>query len=519
MIADLAILTLPKVPLSAKQLLPEYSGIYYVLDETHKIWYIGQAKNIQKRWQGKAHHRIYQLEAQKKTHFTIYYEQVSESQLDSVENARIEKYHPHLNYSPVKHQKVRPTETLLRETLSAIADFAFILGVEPATGVSSCGFGHFMPKNVKKIRGLGLSVIHICMDLDVFNERFQPELKGEKRALLKKIFKSRKNYASKWEICGDPFICRLCVNGYIITVSFWSIDSYGFGFRKNQFQGLAEYIQTTLVEESIRALKPESLEILKQQPFEEGSFDHVIKRLNPYTEDLIKLLFKEPVERESVKKELEKVSEDYKAGRRGIGSRSRAIQSQPISSEFMTIDDLLNSRGIDINKYSTEEILGWIRDKMGVYIQCFCTDLKEPYGYTTHGVQKFPSYNYAQGIIDNEQVNTASCKFDTVYLLAGVEKKVWLLVEEYLKDFVQPAGKLSNGEGFVRRFYISAKKFIVPAKVNIKLENIGYSAWIPFGSCKEFPTYDSATAEIRRRLKDSELLGLKLGFKRETIEK
>jgi predicted GIY-YIG superfamily endonuclease len=113
LLADAAILELPKVPLQAKELLPESSGIYYVLDETNKVWYIGQAKNIRKRWQGKAHHRIFQLEAQKKNHFTIYYEQVSEFQLDSVEKQRIEKYHPHLNASPVKKKNVHPTETLL----------------------------------------------------------------------------------------------------------------------------------------------------------------------------------------------------------------------------------------------------------------------------------------------------------------------------------------------------------------------------------------------------------------------
>ncbi|HAG82130.1 MAG TPA: excinuclease ABC subunit C, partial [Cyanobacteria bacterium UBA12227] len=60
-------------------------------------------------------------------------------------------------------------------------------------------------------------------------------------------------------------------------------------------------------------------------------------------------------------------------------------------------------------------------------------------------------------------------------------KKGWLLVEEYLKDFASPANHLSNGVGYIEKFYISARKYIVPAKVNIKLESIGYSAWIPFG--------------------------------------
>jgi excinuclease UvrABC nuclease subunit len=123
LIADLDILNLNKVVLQAKQILPEYSGIYYILDQTNNVWYIGKAKNLRKRWQGKAHHRIYQLEAQKKKYFTIYYEQVKESQLDSIEKQRIEKYHLHLNASPVKTKNVRPTETLLRETIVAIADF------------------------------------------------------------------------------------------------------------------------------------------------------------------------------------------------------------------------------------------------------------------------------------------------------------------------------------------------------------------------------------------------------------
>ncbi|MGB3206984.1 MAG: GIY-YIG nuclease family protein, partial [Crinalium sp.] len=172
MIADAGILELPNVPLQAKQLLPEYSGIYYVLDETNNVWYIGKSKNIQKRWQGKAHHRIYQLSAQKKKHFTIYYELVSSSQLDSVEKQRIEKYHPHLNSSPVKTKQVRPSETLLRETLAGMADFVFLLGVEP----SRQGMVSF------------LSIIHVCLDLDALKEKFNPSSMEEEQALIKTAF-------------------------------------------------------------------------------------------------------------------------------------------------------------------------------------------------------------------------------------------------------------------------------------------------------------------------------------------
>ena len=82
---------------------------------------------------------------------------------------------------------------------------------------------------------------------------------------------------------------------------------------------------------------------------------------------------------------------------------------------------------------------------------------------------------------------------NTVYLLAS-------LVEEYLKGFAKPAAGLSNGEGCVEKFYVSARKFVVPAKVNIRLENIGYSAWIPFGTSATFPPYEAAKEEITKAI-------------------
>ncbi|MBW4534081.1 MAG: hypothetical protein KME09_09090 [Pleurocapsa minor HA4230-MV1] len=91
MIADSKILHLPKVSLETKELLPEYSGIYYVVDENKIVWYVGKAQNIRKRWQGKAHHRIYQLKQLKHKYFDIYYENISLSQLDLREKQQITK--------------------------------------------------------------------------------------------------------------------------------------------------------------------------------------------------------------------------------------------------------------------------------------------------------------------------------------------------------------------------------------------------------------------------------------------
>ena len=127
--AENYILQLSHLGLNSRELLPENSGIYYVLDENCIIWYIGQAKNLRNRWTGKTHHRFYQLQKERKKLFTIYYELVAESQLNALGRQRIEQYNPQLNGTKVKNKKLHPTETLLRETLVSIAPYSFILGV------------------------------------------------------------------------------------------------------------------------------------------------------------------------------------------------------------------------------------------------------------------------------------------------------------------------------------------------------------------------------------------------------
>jgi hypothetical protein len=312
LIADTAILELSNISLKTKELLPEYSGIYYVLDGTQKIWYIGQAKNIRKRWQGKAHHRIYQLEAQTKNYFTIYYEPVSESQLNNVEKQRIEKYHPHLNASPVKTKNIRPTETLLRETLVAIATFAFILGVEQPRQevVSEIGNPWLSLKKV-----LELNIIHICIDDTMLETIYKTESVEEKIAIKLKPFANRKVYASQWDVFDSDFMLRLLVNGYAIEVTSWSRWS-----PKKMIEELRKYIEITLAQESIKVLTLESLLELQQQTDKEKSYIIHSQRLNPYTSDLIKPLFNDPINREHLKvAKIEQSSEN-----KGLSHTSKA---------------------------------------------------------------------------------------------------------------------------------------------------------------------------------------------------
>ena len=515
MLADSHILNLSKVSLETRDLLPEYSGIYYVIEENNTVWYIGKAKNIRERWQGKGHHRIYQLKNQKQKHFSIYYEQVDFSQLDEREQQQIQKYHPHLNNSPVKSKKLRPTETLFRETIATISDFAFILGVEsPRREVKDkIGIEWLINKKI-----LDLPIIHICLDMNNFKEQFNIDSVNEYEALTIEPFKTRKAYANKWKGFPreSPILFRLLVNGYIIEVSFLNFWIEGKNTEKSR-----EYNQLEIAGESIKVLTKESLKEIKNNLLENKNKRFQLQRLTPYKSDLIPLFFNEAIDLKTARQKLYKLSQDYKTGKRGPGSRSHYIGSKSIDSDFKTIEELLMSRGIDLNKYQNNNILrkGY-KGRIELYLKCFNLNPKIPYSCGKNiGASRSFNYNAVAGILNNHKTTSVSSKFEIVYLLASVDLKAWLLVEDYLQDFATAFKQFNNGEGVTQKFYVSPRKFIVPAKVNIKLEKMQYNAWIPFGMSREYPTFEAAKEEIKTRLMKADLPYLKLSFKKESITK
>ena len=89
MLADEFILNLNKVELNNKNLLPEYLGIYYVVDAERVVWYIGRSVNLCKRWNGEQpHHRYHQLIAiseRENKSFYIYYSEISKKKLYQLE--------------------------------------------------------------------------------------------------------------------------------------------------------------------------------------------------------------------------------------------------------------------------------------------------------------------------------------------------------------------------------------------------------------------------------------------------
>lgn len=105
MLADEFILNLNKVELNNKNLLPEYLGIYYVVDADKVVWYIGRSVSLWKRWNGEQpHHRYHQLIAISKSQnkpFYIYYSETSKKKLYQLEIEQIYKYQPRLNNTPV----------------------------------------------------------------------------------------------------------------------------------------------------------------------------------------------------------------------------------------------------------------------------------------------------------------------------------------------------------------------------------------------------------------------------------
>ena len=448
------------------------------------------------------------LNPKKKHHFYIYYEQVDISQLDNIEKQRIQKYDPHLNHSPVKTKQVRPVETLLRETIVAISDFAFILGVETPT--QEMKFTDNINNTLRYRKNPQSEIIHIGFDFHLMKNKFNSTSQEEEEAIIKSIFQSRKTYSKKWEVIPKkyPLLYRLYVNNYVVEYS-----SLLNSFILQKSEDYFEYLDTTFAQESIKCLTSKVIEKLQLKIHEEKKEDYchqVIKQLRPYTDDPVKLLFGDSIDEDICRKKLKNISDDYQSGRRGCGSRS----------ELVNLDDLLNFRKISIDKYKHKIIISSSRDqnKIGLFVESFSLDPQHPIDQVNVAFSddKHFTYNAVHGILNDKKIFASSSSFNTIYLLASVDKKAWLLFEDCFHGFAKLAIKLNEGQGFLEKFYISPRKFIVPAKVNLKLENLKYSAWIPFGFNPNFPTFESATQEIRRRLNESDFPDLKITFKRET---
>jgi GIY-YIG catalytic domain len=130
---QLELSSLPSVSFEKIDLLPECSGIYFVVDSLSRVVYIGQAENIFKRWKTQ-HHRKYQIQQiHQENPVKIAWLVWNQEDLKVAENYWINFYHPLLNGTQVKTEKTIPSEVILRELLEQIRRLIVVIGIQKAT--------------------------------------------------------------------------------------------------------------------------------------------------------------------------------------------------------------------------------------------------------------------------------------------------------------------------------------------------------------------------------------------------
>lgn len=529
MSADEHILQLPHISLKSRTLLPEESGIYYVVDETSIIWYIGKAKNLRTRWTGDSHHRLDQLQKQRKKQFTIYYELLPESLLDLIEQERIEHYSPQLNGTQVKAKKLRPTETLLRETLFSLAPYSFVLGVESPRKEDI----KFIEDSIYRLDNwrvkkavLPLSVIHICINLSELGYNWNSEMR-----FLKTIFIKRSNYYNNWEFAdkGKPIyelaVRRLLVNGFAIEV---------YGIEREALQYIHGYDLTQVANVEIRTVDDASLAILKNKCLlrfagislandnEDAPYNQLcrkaIERIYPYKQDLVKLLFNEDIDLSK----LQVLPIDTR-NLRDINT-GLLVRLANIVQKKQYLAALLTERGIDLNRYEVNRYLEQLpkddnyidssTDKrMNIFIKPFFGKLKEPIGDRIVNSEVIRMNNTIYGAKGMTSQISLRERYKEVYLQATVDRVFWLLLETYLSDFAKV--KLNEEEGYISKAYVSPRRFIAPAIVTVTL-NGKWKADIPFGS-KDNMSYNASIDAIASLLQASGIPKLKFSFTQESI--
>jgi excinuclease UvrABC nuclease subunit len=84
------------LPITQLESLPKITGIYRVLDAKGAVVYVGQAKNIHKRWH-QGHHKMAEIIARYGVEVYIDWTVVPSWLLNRAEHAAIAFYRPELN--------------------------------------------------------------------------------------------------------------------------------------------------------------------------------------------------------------------------------------------------------------------------------------------------------------------------------------------------------------------------------------------------------------------------------------
>jgi hypothetical protein len=122
--------SLPSVSLPEADQLPDCAGIYFAMDSNRQILYIGQARDIAKRWRTK-HHRKPELEKHHQNYpVHLAWLAWNQEDLNSAERYFINRYKPLFNGTPVPESEVFKSEILFKQLLEEIRSLVVVYGVE-----------------------------------------------------------------------------------------------------------------------------------------------------------------------------------------------------------------------------------------------------------------------------------------------------------------------------------------------------------------------------------------------------
>src|SRR5262245_35349822 len=88
--------TLPSLLLSERDALPDIPAVYFAIDSSNTVFYIGKARRLAERWKSTTHHRYAQLSKIDDLRL-VWLAVDDEKLLDAIEAACIKHFRPILN--------------------------------------------------------------------------------------------------------------------------------------------------------------------------------------------------------------------------------------------------------------------------------------------------------------------------------------------------------------------------------------------------------------------------------------
>ncbi len=138
---------------------------------------------------------------------------------------------------------------------------------------------------------------------------------------------------------------------------------------------------------------------------------------------------------------------------------------------------------------------------MTVYIKPFLYgDLRKPGHYS--------QIIYGNKGLINQKNDLDNFPYEAVYLKVQADKAFWLLLEEYLSDFIKV--ELQPNEGYIDKYFVSARTTLKPSKISVTL-NGKWKTDIPFGT-KDNMSYTEVVNILTQRLNSSGISKLKFSF-------